>query len=523
MPEKNPSSSAIPGDDELLFLEEEPGKTVLPRRSKFWKIMVVDDEEEVHNVTRLVLSNFEYRGRGLKFFSAYSAEEAKAVMKENPDIAIILLDVVMETDDAGLQFVKYLREELKNKFVRIILRTGQPGQAPESKVIVEYDINDYKEKTELTVQKLFTSVISSLRSFQDIVTIDHSRKGLEKIIDASANLFQMHSMKKFAEGVLTQLASILELDDSIYCHSDGFAATEKNGEFYTLAATGRYSGKILKKVEEVIPPDVLDDLKIAFKEKQSVYHNDRYIGYYHNINGADNLIYLECYNRLSKIDKDLIEIFCTNVSIAIDNIYLNKEIEGTLQEIIFTLGEIVEARSRETKNHVRRVSEYAKFLALEYGLSEEEAEIIRIASTMHDVGKLGIPDAILNKSGELTPEEFDIIKKHTTIGFDMLKGSQRRVLKAASTIAVEHHERYDGTGYPKGLKGEEIHIYARIIALVDVFDALTHDRVYKKSWPPEEVVQHLKQERGKHFDPKLVDLFLKNFDDILKIKLRYGN
>lgn len=195
-----------------------------------------------------------------------------------------------------------------------------------------------------------------------------------------------------------------------------------------------------------------------------------------------------------------------------------KELETNQKEILLILGEIIETRSEETGNHVRRVAEYSQLLSLKYGLPEDEAELIKVASTLHDIGKIGIPDSILNKPGKLTKEEFDVIKQHTISGYQMLKHSTGKILKAGAIIALTHHEKYDGSGYPKGLKGEEIPLYGRIIAISDVFDALSTDRVYKKAWDIEKVIDYFKAEKGKHFDPKLVDLFLNNIHEFLAIK-----
>lgn len=200
---------------------------------------------------------------------------------------------------------------------------------------------------------------------------------------------------------------------------------------------------------------------------------------------------------------------------------LTEEIETTQREIIYTLGEIAEARSKETGNHVKRVAEYSKILAIKYGLSEKEAELLKLASPMHDIGKVAIPDSILNKPGKLTYEEFEIMKKHTVIGYEMLKHSNREILQHAAEIALTHHERWDGTGYPYGLKGEEIPISGRITAVADVFDALGSDRVYKKAWDLDEIIEYFKEQRGKQFDPILVDIFLENLDDILSIRNKY--
>ncbi len=197
---------------------------------------------------------------------------------------------------------------------------------------------------------------------------------------------------------------------------------------------------------------------------------------------------------------------------------LQKEIEETQKEVVFTMGSIGESRSKETGNHVRRVAEYSKLLALHYGLDEKEAEMLKQASPMHDIGKVAIPDAILNKPGKFDEAEREIMNTHAQLGFDMLKMSNRPLLKMAATVAYEHHEKWDGTGYPNKLKGEEIHIYGRITALADVFDALACDRCYKKAWEDEQIFKMFKEEKGKHFDPKLIDIFFEHLDEFLKVR-----
>ncbi|WP_417334164.1 HD-GYP domain-containing protein [Halarcobacter sp.] len=200
---------------------------------------------------------------------------------------------------------------------------------------------------------------------------------------------------------------------------------------------------------------------------------------------------------------------------------LNHEIEDTQKEVVFTMGSIGESRSKETGNHVKRVAEYSKLLALHYGLSKEEAELLKQASPMHDIGKVAIPDSILNKPGRFDDKEREVMNTHAQLGYEMLKHSNRPLLKAAAIVSLEHHEKWDGTGYPKGLKGEEIHIYGRITALADVFDALGSDRCYKKAWEDEKIFKLFKEEKGKHFDPKLVDIFFENINQFLEIRNKF--
>ncbi|NVN89740.1 MAG: response regulator [Desulfuromonadales bacterium] len=188
-------------------------------------------------------------------------------------------------------------------------------------------------------------------------------------------------------------------------------------------------------------------------------------------------------------------------------------------EISMRLGRAAEFRDQETGMHIRRISELSKHLALLYGISEEQCEVLRFASPMHDVGKIGIPDRILCNPGKLNQSEFDIIKLHTEIGAKILSDAERYpVIKAGHIIALQHHEKWDGSGYPSGLKGEEIHIFARIVSIVDVFDALTSKRPYKDAFPFDKAMSIMEEGRGVFFDPELLDLFLNNVESFIAIR-----
>ena len=197
---------------------------------------------------------------------------------------------------------------------------------------------------------------------------------------------------------------------------------------------------------------------------------------------------------------------------------LKVEIEETQREVVFTMGAIGESRSKETGNHVRRVAEYTYLLAKYYGLPEKECDLLKQASPMHDIGKVAIPDAVLNKPGRFNDEERAIMDTHAQLGYDMLKSSNRSLIKMASIVAYEHHEKWNGKGYPNQTAGEDIHIYGRITALADVFDALGSSRVYKEAWDDERIFKMFKEERGEHFDPQLIDIFFDKLDEFLHIR-----
>ncbi len=511
--------------NDFLFAEE-PDE-LPPTHHGSWKVLIVDDEPEVHAVTKLALSDFSFQGKNLEFISAYSGTEAKKMIELHPDAAIMLLDVVMETDDAGLLVARYIREELHNHYVRIILRTGQPGQAPERQVIVNYDINDYKSKTELTAQKLFTVVMSSLRSYRDILSIDSSRKGLEKIITASADLFSAHSMEQFIDGVLQQLTSILGCNDNALLVTSSLVAgnvheNQQPDELVVFAGLGEFEHKEGQTVSSVLDPILMDAFHQALHSRSIVYRDNYLVAYCTSKFTHGSLLYVSGLpNLVNDNQKRLIELFSQNVQIAYENVQLQHEIEDTQREIVYRLSEAVEQRSIETGNHVKRVAFICYDLAKAYGLSDTEAEKLMFASPLHDVGKVGIPDGILNKPMKLQEHEWEVMKTHSSIGYEILKDSKRAIIQAGAIIARDHHEKWDGTGYPAGKAAEDIHIYGRIAALADVYDALRHRRCYKSPWTPEAVLAHIVSESGKQFEPTLVEILKSRVDKIEAILQKY--
>lgn len=310
-------------DNDNLMLADEPEPSSEALKKPPWRILVVDDEEEVHSVSKLALEDFEFNGRGLEMIHAYSGQEAKNIMNEESDIALILLDVVMETDHAGLEVARYIREHLGNRFVRIILRTGQPGQAPEYKVITEYDINDYKSKTELTRQKLFTAVYTSLSSYRDLMAIEHNRRGLEKVIEASTRIFELHSLEPFAEGVLEQLTALLYLEqDAMVLKSSALAAEKHDGAFEVIAAIGRFASAGTPDWESHLDPLVRERVFETLRSKSEQIGDDFYACYYCTDVGGEHALYLATDHPIRETERHLLQLFVRNVAIAHNNVQL---------------------------------------------------------------------------------------------------------------------------------------------------------------------------------------------------------
>ena len=310
-------------DDIVQFVDDNDGK---PRaeQSRRWKIAVIDDEPAVHEGTRYALADYQLHGQGLEILSAYSAVEGRRLMRSHPDVAVVLLDVIMESDTAGLELVEFIRGDLKNDTVRIILRTGQPGQAPERRVIVDYDINDYKAKTELTADKLFTALTAALRGYQQLQRMLETRRGLEIIIDAASTLFDFKSMQRLAEGVLTQIASLLNVDCAgILVLREPQSLQES---FSVLAGSGCYSRFTGADGSQSIDHDLRQLVEEAFVRRRHEFSAQRSVLYIQTVSGSEVVVVLEAARHLSETDRTLVEIFCSRLSIAFDNVLLYEQL-----------------------------------------------------------------------------------------------------------------------------------------------------------------------------------------------------
>ncbi len=322
-------------DDDLLILGE--SETECETGKDFWNVLIVDDESEVHMVTKLVLGNFVFAERGIKFYSVYSEAEAREFLRDNHDIALIMLDVVMEDEESGLRLVQYIRRDLENHLVRIILRTGQPGYAPEARVIMDYDINDYKEKTELTAQRLITAVVAALRSYRDLTALERNKRGLEQIIKVSPEFFRLQPLKSFSNAVLLHLTDLLYAKQETFFleKPDSFAAARfGEASFRILAATGRFEGMQDKSPEEVMPEEICKRMKEALEERQNIYRQDYLLLHRCNELGDNSyLIYAEGGHRFSSVEHKLLDVFCMHVAAAFENLSLQQRIDVNLQEI----------------------------------------------------------------------------------------------------------------------------------------------------------------------------------------------
>ena len=313
-----------PEDIELITFADETvsDDPIVP--PEHWRILIVDDEPEVHKATRFALKDQLILGKPLDITSVYSAKEAKACLKENSQYACILLDVVMETPDAGLLLVGFIRNTLQEESTRIILRTGQPGYAPEIDVIEKYDINDYKSKDELTRTHLITALTASIRSFQQIKTINANKAGLAMIIDGAPNLFRERAVGSFAKGVLLQLCSLLQIENN------GFLCCNENNDSHSikmLAAYGKYSELNGKTLDTKRNPVLSEEIAHVLNTKEHLFGQHHVMLYMQSPHSEVLVGRVETKRLLTEIDQHLLELFAVSISVGFDNAYLFEKME----------------------------------------------------------------------------------------------------------------------------------------------------------------------------------------------------
>jgi diguanylate cyclase (GGDEF)-like protein len=320
-PPVTPLEQSKDDQDDLVFLEEHPAAPAVLGGRNVWRVMIIDDDEDVHSTTTFALGNLDMQHRPLEFVHAYSAGQAREMLKHEAEIAVILLDVVMEQDDAGLHLVRYIRETLKLHDVRIILRTGQPGYAPEIDAIRDFDINDYKTKSELTRIKLFTTVTAAIRSYEQIRKINDSRRGLNQIVHASTQLMALHGVQNFAAGVLAQIGDLLG------CEANGVLCVQEcpdDGchELMVMASAGTF--RHLSNITLTVREDqrIHDALELALAQRRNIYGPDYITLYFAGKASRDFVGFLEVKRAPTEIDERLLEVFCSNVAVGLDNVEL---------------------------------------------------------------------------------------------------------------------------------------------------------------------------------------------------------
>jgi len=519
-------------------------------------ILIIDDEPMIRQVFAAFLDQWGY--------ASFEAENGRVGLNvfAREKIDLVLLDLDMPVM-GGLEVLAYIHEHSPDTPVVIISGAGQLDDAVQSvklgawdyltKPIANMAILDntisrclekvrlvrenrmYQQHLEKEVARKTVELRQKNINLQEEVAerkqkeeeVRRINKRLESVVEVSSRLFGYVTMNELLRGILQSMYQLLHHDlgqkEAIQAgvRHNAFVLFCNDEKRQLVSGWGIFSDCHGSAPESVLPASLYQRLLRVLESGASEYGNEDWFGHIRTPNGLRCVVYLDGCRLDEENERGLVMIYMNNIASAIDSLALQEEIVNTQKEIVITLGEVIETRSHETANHVRRVAEYTYLLARKLGMGDQEAMLLRFASPMHDAGKIGIPDALLNKPGRLTSEEMEVMHDHTIMGFDLLRKSQRQLLQMAAVVAHQHHERWDGSGYPQGLVEDQIHIYGRIVALADVFDALGSARCYKEAWPIDEVVALVKRERGRHFDPDLVDILVGHLPEFLEIKEKY--
>ncbi len=451
-------------------------------------VLIIDDIDiNIHTLIELFDGKYDV-------LASLDGQSALEILEEE-DIDIVLLDINMPVMD-GFEVCQKIKNNPKTKDIPIIFITASTNEESIEKA---YEVGgvDYITKP-FKAREVLSRINNQLLLSEKNRVLTH---------DLEENITLLNQYKQVVDESL--LVSKTDLKGNMTYANEAFAKISG----YTQQELMGKSHNIVRHKD--VPKNVYKNLWETIKNKK-VWHGD-----IKNVK-KDGTYYIVQATVMPILDSngEIIEYISARKDVT--EIYnLKKEIIDTQKEVIFTMGSIGETRSKETGNHVKRVAEYSKILAKYALLDEERIDLIVDASPMHDIGKVAIPDDILHKPGKLTDDEFLIMRTHAELGYKMLCHSQRPLLKTAALIALEHHERWDGKGYPRYLKGEEISIEGRITAIADVFDALGSDRVYKKAWKDEDIFDYLKEQKGKQFDPNLIDIFFKYLDEFLEVRKKF--
>lgn len=519
-------------------------------------ILIIDDEPLIRSLILSFVEIWGYRGveaeNGRVGLELYEKEEIDLVVTDldmpevkglevlsylhdrAPELPVIIISGVGELDDA-VQSIKlgawdYLTKPIVNMGILeiSIARCLEKVRLIRENRMYQEHLEDEVVRKTRELRENYTALQSEVsekkKKQEEILRLN---RHLETIVSGSGELFGFTTVRQLLVSVLKTMHLLVkkpvepENHDEIDTPADSLAYFGTKEKGLVVWGEGRFSQYNESTLFSAADPELITRFKVALHNEQSEFGDNDLLAYVRTHNGTGCLFYLDNCQLVNDADKHLIGIYLSNVAGAVDAITLREEALDTQKEVVITLGEVIETRASQNANHVKRVAEYSYLLALKYGLKEQEATLLRFASPMHDTGKIAISDSLLQKPGELTSDEKLEMHHHTTKGFDILRKSRHEILEMAAIVALEHHERWDGAGYPRGLKNDEIHIYGRIVALADVFDTLGTRRCYKEPWSLDEVLSLIRKERGKHFDPTLVDILLEHLPEFINIKERY--
>ncbi|MEI6557873.1 MAG: HD domain-containing phosphohydrolase [Rhodospirillaceae bacterium] len=474
---------------------------------------MVDDDHSFHRICRKAFSSLRFKGIAVEVLSAYSGDEARAVLAANPDLGVALIDVVMENTRAGLDLVTHIREERGDKRIRIILNTAFPVHAVEREVVERYEINDYRTKSELNPDRLCTVVIEALRNFDSLCASEAARREMLGTMTAVVGLFNAKSLDEFCETVLETFATVPGSAPDLLIARAGEGAGN-GGAPVILAGRGRFRPFGGQPADAIGDPE-LTGLLVAAITTEAVSCRCGRAAF--RIRSRQDEALVVCADGPLP-GAAALRIFRTQAESVFDHLLTVEETYAVQIATIRAFAGVSGRNDHDAGGHLTRIERLSGLIAGELrargaypdSINDRLVEKIGLASVLHDIGMVYVPDDIVLNAEQLSAEEFQIINRHAMAGYRILTEAAapvrgRNILRIAAEIARCHHERFDGTGYPDGIAGEAIPITARIVAVADVFDAMTSERPFRRAIRVDEALATLTAQAGKAFDPLVVE------------------
>lgn len=490
--------------------------TPTPISEPRWKILVVDPDPTLADTARRVIGDHRLNGLGVEIASAGTAAEAKVMLDRMPGVAVVLLEAVLETETAGLELVTYIRKELGNSRVRIIVATAHPDRVPEHQVVEEHDISDYRTKDGLVPAAVRTLLIGRLRAFSALQALSDSRREFARMLLATSGLVELRTPDVLFANLLPRVIGLLgRRKDALLCVLGDTVPRDK--KMRVRAATGRFAKAIGQDVATIGEPLVVATFERLGPSSETIVDPTFCALRLRAHAGITGMIYVEGRTEGTAREWQLLELFRNKASIALENALLVDELNGSQKATVLAMGALAEYKDNAATGHLLRMERLVGDMAQELlarnvfpdELDEDLADKLGLACILHDVGMSSVSDETLGVPGELAEEDMQLIYRHTEIGHRILSDAAaplrgRNLLSIAAEIARFHHERYDGSGYLEGLKGQAIPIGARITAVADVFDALITERHKREALSIDDALAWMDARAGTDFDPEVV-------------------
>ncbi len=489
-----------------MHLETQQGN----RKAQTATAVIAAHDPDMHKRIRHALTMNAALTDRFNVLSVYDESQLSECLSTDDDLAVLFF-----APEDHQKSISEIREIMDLKQTKVILLITEPARIPSFETLLEQDISDVLNPMTDTNFRLVMAFQSALTAFEMMKKVSMRKKQVAALLDAGDAMLRHQSQDDFLDTLMAVVRHFRSdgYKNEIESVRSGFIAVTSGYAINVMTARGEYEQHVGEDI--TLMPEFTD----VFSGQSPTEWKDTIVILDHGIlarhigkDASSSYIFIGC--DPTQIDFGYVHLAMLAYGIVFDNVHLETVTRKTQDEILYLLGKVVETQFEETGGHVRRVSILMSQFAKLVGYAPYDVEVLRLASMMHDIGKIGIPEHILKKPGVLTPLEMDVMRTHAIIGHNILQASDLEVFASAATIALAHHERFDGTGYPNGLAGYDIPRSARMMAIIDVFDAMTHDRVYRKAMPREDVLKHIESERGGHFDPELADIFIKHIDTI---------